>query len=88
MTEIETLQKWVSQQADKPRLYINGNDYPTALITVDFGQPKGGISLSNDRGNELSTLLKNAAKALSRRRGPVRVNFDHHHGVMWAALSS
>jgi hypothetical protein len=88
MSEVETLKRWVAQQEDAPRLHINGNEHPTALITVDFGQPTSGINLSNDRGNELSSLLKAAAKSLTRRRGSVRVNFDHHHGVMWASITA
>jgi hypothetical protein len=88
MYEVETLKNWIAEQNDSPRLHINGNDHPTALITVDFGQPISGIQLSNDRGNELSALLKAAAKSVNRRRGNVRVNFDHHHGVMWASVSA
>ena len=71
MTEVEALTNWIAAQNDKPRLHINGNDHPTALVTVDFGQPLNGINLSNDRGNELSNLIKAAAKSLTRRRGSV-----------------
>lgn len=87
-TEVEALKNWVASQSDAPRLHVNGNDHPTALITVDFGQPKTGVHLSSERGNELSSLLKAAAKSITRRRGSIRVNYDNHHGVMWASISS
>jgi hypothetical protein len=88
MSEVEALKEFLAQQEDAPRLHINGNDYPTALVTVDFGQPLRGVSISTERGNELSSLMKAAAKKLTRRRGAIRVNYDNHHGVFWASISS
>ena len=88
MTEVEALTNFVAAQEDRPVLHINGNDHPTAIITVDFGQPLRGVTISNDRGNELSRLIKDATKSLSRRRGQIRVNFDSHHGVFWSSISS
>lgn len=88
MSEIETLKTYLANQSDSPRLHINGSDHPTALITVDFGQPLSGVSMNHDRFSELSGLMKAAAKTLLKRRGQVRVNYDNHHGVVWAALAN
>lgn len=85
MSEVEALKKWCAAQDDSPRMHINGSDFPTALVSVDFGQPLKGVHLSADRGNELSTLLKAAGKELYRKKSSLRVNFDNQRGVFWVS---
>ncbi len=85
--EVEALRDFLSKQPEAPRLHINGPDYITAMLSVDFGQPLGGIYLSADRGNELTSLMRSAAKSITRRRGAIRVNFDNNHGVFFASLT-
>lgn len=87
MSEMENLRKWVERQAESPTLHINGNDHPTALITVDFGQPLTGVSMTSERSGELSALARAAAKSLTRRRGQLRTSYDNHRGVFWVSIS-
>lgn len=87
MSDVEALKNWVSAQTDAPKLHINGNDHPTALVVVDFGQPLRGTQMTSERSAEISNLLKAAAKSLTRRRGQIRAQYDNHHGVYWASIS-
>lgn len=87
-SDIAALNTFLAAQTENPKLHVNGSDYPFALLAVDYGQPKGGVSISTDKGNELTSLMRNAAKSLLKRKGSVRVNFDNHHGVFYASLSS
>jgi uncharacterized protein involved in propanediol utilization len=87
MTEVEALKNWVAAQNDGPKLHINGNDHPTALVVVDFGQSLRGTSMTSERNAEVGNLLRAAAKSLTRRRGQVRAQYDNHHGVYWASIS-
>ena len=87
MTEVEALKNWVAAQNDAPKLHINGNDHPTAMIVVDFGQPLRGAVMNAERSAEVSGLLRAAAKSLTRRRGQIRAQYDNHHGIYWASIS-
>lgn len=85
-SEVEALRRFLSEQDEKPTLHVNGHECPTALLSVDYGQPIRGVNISAERGNELTSLMKAAARAVTRRRGSVRVHYDNNHGVFWATL--
>lgn len=87
MSEMEALKNWISAQNDSPKLHVNGNDHPTALVVVDFGQPLTGVSMGSDRSTELTALMRAAAKVMTRRRGQLRTQYDNQRGVFWASIS-
>lgn len=87
-TELNDLRRFLATFHERPILHVNGHEHPTALITVDFGQPKGGVSIPTDRGHELTSLLKAAARSVTRRKGNVRAHYDNQHGVFWASVSA
>jgi hypothetical protein len=86
--DVEALKTFLDQQPEKPRLHINGGDFPFAILSVDYGQPLSGVLISSERGNELTSLMRIAAKTMTKRRGSIRVNFDNSHGVFYASMAS
>lgn len=86
--EVESLTRYLAEMKEAPRLHVNGHEYSNAILTVDFGEPLNGVHLSSERTNELTSLMKSAAKSISRRRGGIRVHHDNHHGVYWTSVAA
>ena len=85
MTKLQELENYLSEIDAK--IHLNGDYYPTAILTVDVGQSiKNPVELSNSQLDKLSMLMKDAAYEVSRRRGEVRTHADTSSGIFWASI--
>lgn len=85
MTELSNL---LAIMSGRPTLHVNGDSHPTALLTVDFGQPLTRPEMSSEGFDALTKAMRSAAIEMTRRRGEVRVQADNHRGVYWVAISN
>ena len=88
MSKMNELNSLLASMDGRPSLHVNGDTHPTALLTVDFGQPTQRVDLSSADFESLSRTMRDAALELTRRRGEVRVQADLHRGVYWASVGN
>jgi hypothetical protein len=62
--DVEALKTFLDQQPEKPRLHINGGDFPFAILSVDYGQPLSGVLISSERGIDPRQLRQLARRVL------------------------
>ena len=70
----------------RPRLHINGSQYHTALLSVDFGESLEPFRLSNEQMHELVSGMRSLAREVLGREGSININTDNSRGVLWASL--
>lgn len=78
----------------KPVIHVNGKDYPTAVVVVDFGAPVESFRLSPEQRQELTSKIHKFTKELVAKKGNddakelnFRVSSDSYFGlVFWSAI--
>ncbi len=84
---MNALKELLADFPGSPVLHVNGDSHPTALLTVDFGQPTSAVDVPSARMAELAAAMKAAAKEMTKRRGNVKVSHDNR-GVYWVGMAS
>lgn len=72
---------------NKPSIYVNGKEYPTAIVVVDFGAPLEAVRLNSEQSQELASRLRKFAGDLLSKQAPIRVSSDNYNGVLyWCSI--
>lgn len=88
-TDTVDLKTWLStlELGGKNPVHVNGHHYPTAIVTVDLGQPVKGFKLTSDQSNELNQRLKKLTREVIGKDVSIRVNSDSSNGIYWTTVS-
>lgn len=87
IVELEDFRLWLTGLDSKPILHINGPNYPTAVITVDFGTPLEDVKLSPELAGDLVNRMRTATKTLCRdKEANARVQSDNSNGIWWSSI--
>lgn len=88
-TDIEVFQAWLATFANSPKLHINGPNFSTAVLTVDFGSPiHDDTKLASEQIGELVNRMRSLTKTLSKdHEVMVRIQSDTATGIWWSAVS-
>ena len=88
-TDTVDLKTWLSnlELGGKNSVHINGHYHPTAIVTVDLGQPAKGFKLTSDQSNELNQRLKKLTREVIGKDVSIRVNSDTSNGIYWSTVS-
>lgn len=83
------LKTWLAnlEIGGKNPVHINGHHHPTAIVTVDLGQPVKGSKLTSDQSNELNQRLKKLTKEILNKDVAIRVNSDNSNGIYWTSVA-
>jgi copper(I)-binding protein len=88
-TDIEVFQAWLMTLANSPKLHINGPNFGTAVLAVDFGSPiADDAKLASEQVGDLVNRMRSLTKTLIKdREVTVRIQSDSSTGVWWSAIS-
>lgn len=88
-TEIEVFQAWLATLANAPKLHINGPNFATAVLAVDFGSPIPDDSkLASEQVGDLVNRMRMLTKTLIKdHEVMVRIQSDSATGIWWSAVS-
>ena len=89
--ELDGLRNWLASLelgAIRPTVKVNGPYHPTAIITVDLGQPVKQVRLNSEQSSELGQRLRRTAREILGRDATIRISADNSHGIHWASVSS
>lgn len=67
-------------------VHVNGPQFPSAILSVDFGQPLKPARLESAQQGELVERMRRAACDILGRDQSIMISADHHHGIWWAAI--
>lgn len=84
--EVRALREWLDTLPIhvNPTVHVNGPQFSTAYVTVDFGQPLDPIRLPSDIAHELMDRLRKAGREISGAAN-LRVSTDGPSGIYWVA---
>jgi hypothetical protein len=99
MTDIKTTKKqkkldfnefrqWLSSlNLINPTLHVNGIQFTSAVLTVDFGTPLVEQKLTPEQNAELVTRMRSSVKSLHHdKEKDVRIQTDTVNGIWWASI--
>lgn len=89
--ELDGLRTWLASLelgAIRPTVKVNGPYHPTAIITIDLGQPVKQVRLNSEQSSELGQRLRRTAREILGRDATIRISADNSHGIHWASVSS
>ena len=89
--ELDGLRNWLASLelgAIRPTVKVNGPYHPTAIVTVDLGQPVKQVRLNSEQSSELGQRLRRTAREILGRDATIRISADNSHGIHWASVSS
>ena len=88
-TDIEVFQAWLVTLANSPKLHINGPNFATAVLAVDFGsQIPDDTKLASEQIGDLVNRMRSLTKTLIKdHEVMVRIQSDSSTGVWWSAVS-
>lgn len=88
-TALEDFKTWLGKLPSTPKLHVNGIDYSTAVLTVDFGTPlEESVKLTAEQNAELVSFMKLTTRGLfNKPELNVRVQSDTSNGVWWTTLN-
>lgn len=70
-----------------PTVHVNGKDYLSCIVAVDFGTPLTPFELSVDQATELPKRMKAVVKEILPnpvQDNDIRIWSDTNNGVWWA----
>ena len=88
-SEIEDFKSWLSNLPSSPNLHVNGADYSSAVLCVDFGTPlEELVKLTFEQNAEIMSKMKSITRNLFNKPDlNVRIQTDSNNGVWWSAIS-
>lgn len=88
-SEIEDFKVWLGNLPSTPKLHVNGADYTSAVLTVDFGTPLEELpKLTNEQNAELVAKMKASTRSLFNKPDlNVRIQSDNNNGIWWATAN-
>jgi hypothetical protein len=88
-SEVEDFKMWLStlEVGVTPSVHINGSEYDTCVMTVDFGVPLEPVPLTPEQSSELVTRLRNATKFIMNNDVKVGVMNDASNGIWWTTAT-
>ena len=86
--DYDEFRQWLSSlNLINPTLHVNGIQYASAVLTVDFGTPLVEQKLTPEQNVELMTRMRNTTKSLSPdKEVNVRIQTDPMNGVWWTSI--
>jgi len=70
----------------KPTLHVNGPQHPSAILTVDLGQPLQAVKLKPEVSQELVSRMRRLTRDVVGKDVPVSIETDNPRGILWASL--
>jgi hypothetical protein len=88
-SDTEVFQAWLYSLPGAPKLHINGPNFATAVLAVDFGHPMpDDTKLASEQVGDLVNRMRSLTKTLCKEREvAVRVQSDSASGVWWSAVT-
>jgi hypothetical protein len=90
-TDVEDFKSWLAGLSSAPKLHINGPEYISAVLTVDFGTPleeKEKTNLTSEQNAELVSKMKLTTRGLFNKPDlNVRVQSDSNTGIWWTTVN-
>jgi len=86
LPSVVALSSYAARLPTPATLHVNGPNHPTAIITLDFGQPLNFERPERAEAEELAARLRRAAADIMEMpEQKIHFDMDHAHGVWWAS---
>lgn len=85
--ELEDFKLWLENLETRPILHVNGPNYNSAVVTVDFGTPLEEDKMTSELAGELVTRLRSLTRNLCKGNDSnIRVQNDTGNGIWWSSI--
>lgn len=86
--ELDDFKLWLESLETRPILHVNGPNYTTAVVTVDFGTPlEEDKTTTPEITGELVTRLRSLTRHLCKGNdSSIRVQNDSSNGIWWSSI--